>query len=54
VKGRFVLSVNDRPEVCALFAGFEIEAVSVSYTVGHLQRGHKAGELLISNGPGAS
>ena len=50
MRGRFLLSLNDTPEVRALFDGFEIEAVQTSYTIA--QRGTKpVGEVLIS-GPG--
>jgi DNA adenine methylase len=31
LKGRFILTLNDRPEVRALFAGFTIEPVSLTY-----------------------
>ena len=33
IKGRFVLSLNDTPEVRALFAGFAIEEVDVNYRI---------------------
>jgi DNA adenine methylase len=50
VKGRFLLSLNDRPEVRATFAGFEIEAVDVQYSISREShaRGPR-GEVLISN-----
>lgn len=50
IRGRFVMSINDRPEVRAIFAGFEMVAVDTTYT---MARGNaaRAGELLISNGP---
>ena len=47
IRGRFLLSLNDRPEVRKLFAGFERECVRVRYTMGREQR--LAAELLISN-----
>ena len=49
LRGRFLLSLNDHPEVRETFAGFEIEAVPVTYTVG-AKDGGGAGrrELLIS------
>ncbi len=48
IRGRFLMSINDLPEVRELFGGFEIEAVEVSYTVGRKagSRG-KRGELLV-------
>ncbi|MDT7934438.1 MAG: hypothetical protein RQ833_07520 [Sphingomonadaceae bacterium] len=33
LKGRFILSVNDVPEVRELFAGFEMEDVPVPYSI---------------------
>ena len=51
IRGRFLLSLNDRPEVRKLFAGFEIERARVRYTLG-TKAGRKvphAAELLISN-----
>ena len=46
LKGRFILTINDRPETRALFAGFDIEPVQLRYTVGHAQ----GRELIISGG----
>jgi DNA adenine methylase len=34
LQGSFVLSLNDRPEVRQIFAGFTIEAVETTYSVG--------------------
>ena len=50
LKGRFVLSINDTPETRALFEGFAIEAVEVTYTIGGGLHGAKpkARELLIT------
>ena len=46
LKGRFLLSLNDRPEVREMFDGFAIEAVRTVYHVsGQAQR---VGEVLIS------
>jgi DNA adenine methylase len=46
IQGRFLLSLNDRPEVRALFAGFKIEAVETTWTIA----GHKrVREVLIGN-----
>ena len=45
-KGRFILSINDRPEIRAIFAGFAIEEVGVNY---RLSGGvTPARELIIS------
>lgn len=53
LKGRFILSLNDCPEVRALFEGFAIEAVPVTYTVGGQGRTKPAGEVIISGGGSA-
>lgn len=49
IEGRFLLSLNDRPEVRTLFAAFRLEPVRTTYTIA---RGEAtdAGELLITNG----
>ena len=51
VKGRFVLSLNDLPEVREVFAAFLMAEVTTTYTINSLQH-HSSGdraELLISN-----
>lgn len=48
IEGRFILSINDRPEVRRIFAGFEIEEVGVRYTVGGSACAQQARELIIS------
>lgn len=50
ISGRFLLSLNDTPEVRLLFADFPFLEVSTSYSSGTLH-GHdkKAGVLLIAN-----
>lgn len=52
IEGRFLLSLNDCPEVRACFAAFEIEAVETTYSIagGARRDGGKAGEVLISKG----
>lgn len=47
LKGRFVLSLNDRPEVRRLFRAFRIEAVEVTY---RLRRAKTFPELIITGG----
>ena len=49
LKGRFILSLNDRPEVRALFAGCEFEEVTVRYSA-NAKAQKQAPELLISGG----
>ncbi len=48
LKGRFILSLNDRPEVRETFAGFEFEEVRTTYTSNN-RHARRAAELLISN-----
>ena len=49
IQGRFILSINDRPEIRALFAWASIEAVETTYSIaGAGRREGKAAELLIS------
>ncbi len=48
IKGAFVLSINDRPEVRAIFGAFHLEEVRLSYSVAQAG-GTKARELVVSN-----
>jgi DNA adenine methylase len=49
IKGRFLLSINDVPEVRRIFGRFKIKPVSTTYTVHGRGRSSAARELLISN-----
>lgn len=53
IKGRFILSLNDVPEIRATFAGFNIREVMTTYTIaaGRKDSGANRAELLISNWP---
>lgn len=50
-RGKFVLSINDTPEVREIFAAFELKPIQTTWTIGTKMRGdaQKVGELLISN-----
>ncbi len=48
IKGKFIMSINDVPEIRAIFKGFYIKEVNTRYTTG-TQSGKQATELLISN-----
>lgn len=48
IKGRFILSLNDRPEVREMFKAFQIRGVNVNYTI-NPHAAVKRGEVLISN-----
>ncbi len=47
IKGRFLLSLNDRPEVCEVFKGFQFEEVKLTYSVAG-GKGKAAREAIIS------
>ena len=49
IKARSGLSINDRSEVRVLFAGFAIDPVGVTYTVGGRGNAQAAREMIISN-----
>ena len=48
LKGRFIVSLNDRPEVREVFANFQIEAVPTRYSIS-ARANQKVGEVLITN-----
>lgn len=50
LQGRFILSINDRPKVREIFAGFEIEAVRTTYTLSAGANTKTVGELIITDG----
>jgi len=54
LKGRFILSLNDRPEVRETFAGFTIEGVETTYSIAGGDNAQRAGEVIISNCEAAS
>jgi DNA adenine methylase len=48
IKGKFILSLNDHPQVRKLFSSFTVETVSVSYSLQRIA-GKRPQELLIRN-----
>lgn len=48
IQGKFILSLNDKPEVREIFSGYKIEEVKVNYTCSN-GKNMKAGELLFRN-----
>lgn len=50
LKGGFILSINDTPQMRAAFAGFVLEEVDLLYSVAG-GKGLPARELIISGGP---
>ena len=49
IDGRFLLSLNDHPEVRRIFADFAVVAQDVLYTVGGGNKAQQVTELVISN-----
>ena len=50
IKGRFLLSINDVPEIREIFSGFQMVEVSTTYSVGKKQGSRdKRAELLVGN-----
>ena len=49
IRGRFVLSLNDHPEVRRIFAGFDFREERLSYTVGGGANVKSVGEVIITN-----
>lgn len=54
IKGRFILSLNDTPEVREIFAGFEFLDVRTVYTLSGADKAKTAGEVVITNYKGHS
>lgn len=53
IQGRFVLSINDTPEIRQVFAGFEMEVVELTYTISK-GAGTAARELIVRDGKGGA
>ena len=51
LKGRFILSINDVPEIRNLFGRFELQEAELDYTVSG-GKGRPARELILSSGGG--
>lgn len=49
MRGRFILSLNDHPEVRRIFDGFMIDGEQVLYTIGGMNKAKLTGEVIISN-----
>jgi len=49
IRGRFILSINDAPEIRDTFRGFNIEEATTSYLVAGADDRKKVTELLIMN-----
>ena len=51
IAGKFLLSLNDHPDVRRIFAAFAMVQVDVTYTVGGGDKTQQAKEVVISNVP---
>lgn len=49
ISGRFILSLNDRPEVREIFGAFAFQEEELAYTIGHKNNTHRARELIITS-----
>ncbi|QDK34551.1 DNA adenine methylase [Sphingomonas sp. IC081] len=49
VRGRFIVSLNDHPEVRRIFAGFDFREEKLAYTVGGGAKAKTVGEVIITN-----
>ncbi|MGK0289833.1 MAG: DNA adenine methylase, partial [bacterium] len=47
IEGKFLLSINDTPEIREIFSGFEFHEVKVRYSIG--KQSKKNPELIITN-----
>ncbi len=50
IRGRFLMTINDRPETRALFAEFTLDSVGLTYGLA-AAGATQARELIVSNGP---
>lgn len=48
LKGRFIMSINDVKPIRETFAGFKLQKVRTTYTVGGEKKAVSAGELIIT------
>jgi len=48
IQGKFIMSINDHPEIRELFAAFTIEEADVIYTVGGQAKAKTVRELIIT------
>jgi len=49
IKGAFLMSINDRPEIREIFTGFELDEVRLTYSISREGGDGKSEELIISN-----
>lgn len=49
IQGKFIMSINNVPEIRKMFKGFFLEEISTRYTMSGGHKGRKVTELLIRN-----
>lgn len=49
IKGKFILSINNTPEIRKIFKSFAVNEVKTSYTVSGVEKRQRVTELLVSN-----
>ncbi len=49
IKGRFLMSINDVPEIREIYKAFDMDTVEVTYSCGNSASRPRVGELLIKN-----
>jgi len=47
IKGQMIVTINDHPDIRALFKGFEFDQVGIDYTVGGAHKAVRRHELII-------
>jgi DNA adenine methylase len=47
IQGKAILSINDHPDIRAIFSGFEMDTVKINYTVGGGEKRVEASELIV-------
>lgn len=50
IEGRFIMSINDHPEIREAFCAFKIEEVPTKYQLGGMDKLKPTTELVVSNG----
>lgn len=49
IKGKFIMSINDVPEIRKLFASFNLQTVKTGYSMGDAKKNGVVRELLVCN-----
>ncbi len=49
IDGKFIMSINDVPEIKTIFKGYKIDVVGTKYIIKGANKAKKVNELLIRN-----